>query len=120
MKNKEIDKIIPSSFRDPSGFVFYQDDIIYRQINTEYKEHYDHLITSGLYDALVNDGVLIPHIEVTIESLEPDKVYKIIRPEKIPFISYPYEWCFSQLKAAALTTITIQKKAIEFGMSLKM
>ena len=119
MKTREIDKIIPSSFRDPSGFIFYQDDIIYRQINTIYKEQYDHLITSGLYDALVKDGVLIPHIEVTIESLEPDKVYKIIRPEKIPFISYPYEWCFSQLKAAALTTIAIQKKTIEFGMSLK-
>jgi hypothetical protein len=115
----KIDKIIESSFRDPSGFIFYQDGIIYRQINTVYKEQYDHLMTSGLYEALINAGLLIPHIEVTIGSLDPDKAYKIIRPEKIPFISYPYEWCFSQLKAAALTTLTIQKKAIEFGMSLK-
>ena len=44
---------------------------------------------------------------------------KIIKPEPIPFISYPYEWCFSQLQDAALTTIRILKRALEFGMSLK-
>ncbi len=48
-----------------------------------------------------------------------DRVYKTIEPELIPFISYPYEWCFSQLKNAALTTLEIQKTALNFGMSLK-
>jgi len=37
----------------------------------------------------------------------------------VPFISYPYEWSFSQLKAAALATLEIQKRALAFGMSLK-
>ena len=37
----------------------------------------------------------------------------------IPFISYPYEWCFSQLREAALTTLKVQRKALEFGMSLR-
>ena len=48
-----------------------------------------------------------------------EKHYKTIKPEKIPFISYPYEWCFSQLKHAALATIEIQKKALDFGLTLK-
>ena len=43
----------------------------------------------------------------------------VIRPELIRFVSYPYEWCFSQLQDAALTTLKIQKLALEFGMSLK-
>ncbi|HLK17002.1 MAG TPA: hypothetical protein VKT78_19510 [Fimbriimonadaceae bacterium] len=43
----------------------------------------------------------------------------VIRPEPIPFVSYPYEWSFSQLKDAALLTIAIQKRAIARGMSLK-
>ena len=36
----------PSSFRDPSGFLFYHDDVLYRQINQSYKDDYDHLMVS--------------------------------------------------------------------------
>jgi ribosomal protein L11 methylase PrmA len=43
----------------------------------------------------------------------------VIQPEVLDYISYPYEWCFSQLKAAALTTLTIQRIALEHGMILK-
>jgi hypothetical protein len=74
---------------------------------------------SGLYQALVNDNLLIPHEEISMESPLPERAYKIIRPEPIPFISYPYEWCFSQLRDAALTTLKIQKEALGFGMSLR-
>ncbi|MBC8390540.1 MAG: SAM-dependent methyltransferase [Actinobacteria bacterium] len=108
-----------SSFRDPSGFLFYRDGLIHRQINIIYKENYYHLMNSGLYGTLVDANLLIPHNEVDIESPEPNKAYKIIKPESIPFISYPYEWCFSQLKDAALTTFKIQKIAMDFEMTLK-
>ena len=43
----------------------------------------------------------------------------VFRPARVGFISYPYEWCFSQLKAAALLTLRLQKAAVERGMSLK-
>jgi len=113
------DGILPSSFRDPSGFLFYRDGTIYRQINTAYKENYDHLMDSRFYDSLVKSGLLIPHKEVDITPEEPSDAYKIIEPQPISFISYPYEWSFSQFKNAALTTLEIQKKALDFGMSLK-
>jgi len=110
---------LPASFRDPSGFLFRQNDTIYRQVNLVYKDDYDHLMDSGLYQALVDDNLLIPHEEVGIEPPVPELAYKVIKPEPIPFISYPYEWCFSQLRAAALTTLKIQRKALDFGMSLR-
>jgi len=110
---------IPSSFRDPSGFLFEREGSIYRQVNTVYKEDYDELMNSGLYEDLVDSQLLVPHKEVDIECPKPDQAYKIIKPELISFISYPYEWCFSELKDAALTTLQIQKKALEHGMSLK-
>jgi len=119
MKNLKTNGIVSSSFRDPSGFVFWRDGSIYRQINIPYKEDYDHLMVSGLYKALVEAGLLIPHEEIPAESARPDWCYKIIKPETVSFISYPYEWSFSQLKYAALTTIRIQKKSLDFGMSLK-
>jgi hypothetical protein len=106
-----------ASFRDPSGFLFYQNGLLYRQINLAYEKHYNQLIKSGLYDNLVKNNLLIPHEE--INSLQTDSGYKIIKPLLIPFISYPYEWCFSQLKDAALATLTIQKKALEYNMALK-
>ena len=109
---------VASSFRDPSGFVFFLNGAIYRQINKSYQENYDLLIKSGLYDKLVSLGYLIPHQEVELTKISAE-AYKIIQPQKIPFISYPYEWCFSMLKAAALLTLTIQKTALEYGCSLK-
>ena len=110
---------IPSSFRDPSGFLFHRDGSIYRQVNTVYKENYDRLMSCGLYEALVGTRVLIPHQEVDVESVKFDEAYKVIKPEPVPYISYPYEWCFSQLKDAALATLKIQKISLDHGMSLK-
>jgi ribosomal protein L11 methylase PrmA len=107
------------SFRDPSGFLFYREGELYRQVNLIYKEDYDYLLQSGLYEALVKEKLLISHEDVDLNYAHVDNAYKVIKPQLVPFISYPYEWCFSQLKAAALTTLKIQKKALEFGMSLK-
>ena len=109
-----------SSFRDPSGFIFIQKDGIYRQINNNYKMHYDHLMNSGLYSTLIEQGLLIPHEEVNSSiATQHNDLYKVIKPQVIPFISYPYEWSFNQLKDAALLTLGIQKIALEYGMTLK-
>ncbi len=108
-----------ASFRDPSGFIFYHNGEIYRQINQIYKNDYDQLIQSGLFDILTKKGKLIFHQEVDSPSLDSNNLYTIIRPERIPFISYPYEWSFSQLKDAALLTLNIQKVSLNYGMSLK-
>jgi hypothetical protein len=113
------DGVVPSSFRDPSGFVFWQDGSVYRQINALYKDDYDRLMQSGLHKALVGKELIVPHEEVALRSAAPQLAYKVIKPDQIAFVSYPYEWSFSQLKDAALTTLDIQKKALEFGMSLK-
>ena len=119
MKKPKTNGNMTSSFRDPSGFIFSQNGAIFRQINLVYKDNYNHLINSGLYQVLVENNLLIPHKEVDTAYARSDKAYKIIKPELISFISYPYEWCFSQLKDAALATLKIQKKSLDFGMSLK-
>lgn len=119
---------LSSSFRDPSGFVFEKDGDLYRQVNSAYKENYERLMTSGLYAKLSEDRLMVRHEEASLEfetvngdseSRDDTLRYKVIRPERIPFISYPYEWCFSQLKDAALLTLSIEKAALAHGMSLK-
>lgn len=113
------DQILSSSFRDPSGFLFTRGERLYRQVNQSYQPDYDHLFSSGLYNKLVSNKLLVPHIEVNVEPANSQPAYKIIEPERVSFISYPYEWCFSQLKDAALRTLRIQKIALKYDMSLK-
>jgi len=115
-KNKEQH---PASFRDPNGYLFTQDSVLYRQINQKYTNEYKNLIESGLYDSLRKSGRLVTHQEVDIAPIQPEKAFQVLQPEPLPFISYPYEWSFSQLKSAALTTLAIQKRALNVGMSLK-
>jgi len=109
----------PSSFRDPSGFVFYYKGEPFRSISLEYREIYDRLINSGLYEKLIDNYLIIPHIETSLNLDKKDAYYKILKPQIVDFISYPYEWCFSQYKDAALTTLKIQKIALDHNMSLK-
>lgn len=110
---------IPSSFRDPSGNLFCYSGTLYRKIHYSYKENYDQLMNSGLYKSLCENNFLIQHNEVLLEEIQLSDTYKIIKPNIIEFVSYPYEWCFSQLKHAALLTLNIQKIALDYGMSLK-
>jgi hypothetical protein len=110
---------VEGSFRDPNGFVFIRDGKIYRQINRSYQDDFELLTSDGLHQSLVDSGLLIDFKEVDLELASSSDAYKIIEPEQLKFISYPYEWSFSQLKDAALTTLKIQKAALNAGMSLK-
>lgn len=110
-----------SSFRDTSGYIFLHHNRIFRRVNMIYRSDYDMLKKSGLWTNLVNENDLINHREVELNSKSIDKknCYKIIQPLIIPFVSYPYEWCFQQLKEAASLILKIQKIALGYNMSLK-
>ena len=110
---------VAGSFRDPSGFVFTSDGVIYRQVNESYRTQYDLLMASGLATDLMERKWLIRHDDVATRPVDRPAAYKVLRPERVPFISYLYEWSFSQLRDAALLTLQVQLRAMTFGMSLK-
>ena len=103
-----------SSFRDPSGYVFIEDNKVKRVINPIYFEQYKALTDSGFYKTLFDKKYLIPHQEVSSTESEIS-----IEASKIPFINYPYEWSFLQYKHAALLTLKIQKLCLENNFTLK-
>jgi len=111
--------VVPSSFRDPSGFVFARQEDLLRQVNLPWGDQYDLFMGSGLYSALVEGGLLIPHEEVDLSLAATPGAHRVLRPERIPFVSYPYEWSFSQLKDAALVTLRVQRIALDHDMSLR-
>jgi len=112
-------KSIGSSFRDPAGFIFSRNGIYFRNIQNSYEENYNRLLSSGLKNDLVEKKLMVDFSDVSDDFKLDQDTYKVILPEQIPYISYPYEWCFQQLKDAALLTLQIQKIAINRGMSLK-
>lgn len=119
MEKMNVGENMAGSFRDPDGFVFFENGVCYRQINQSYKNDYEQLTNSGLYDELVENRLLIPHKETGFDLAKTAGAFRIILPEIVPFVSYSYEWCFSQLRDAALLTLEIQKRAFDHGMSLK-
>src|SRR5205809_1605 len=68
---------------------------------------------------VVGAGLLVPHEELEAAAWEPGLAYKVLRPEPIEFISYPYEWSFSQYRDAALVALEVQRRALRRGMILK-
>jgi len=115
-----VDGKVSGSFRDPSGFMFKHEGKLYRQVNQKFSKEYDLLMGSGLYEQLSKSKTLVAHKEVDLQLAPiPEIAYRVIEPEVVDFISYPYEWCFNQLQDAAVLTLAIARRALEFGMSLK-
>jgi hypothetical protein len=110
---------VAASFRDPSGFVFTENGQFFRAIHENYRENYDLLKSSGLYQELVDRRWLLPHEEETPRPEIKDGIFKVIKPHQLATIFYAHEWSFSQLKDVALTVLQIQQRAIARGMSLK-
>lgn len=110
---------LPSSFRDPAGFVYERDGNLYRQINLGFQSDLEMLMESGLQRELQSDGLVVGFKEADLSLAATESAAMVIEPERVSMISYPHEWCFSQLKDAALLTLEIVKRSISKGMILK-
>jgi SAM-dependent methyltransferase len=109
----------PGSYRDPSGFVYRRDGILYRQVDRSFGARWDAFLASGLHDRLVERGILVADRPVDLALAADASAHAVVRPEEIPFVSYPYEWTFGQLRDAALLTLDAQSVALAAGFTLR-
>ena len=108
------------SFRDPSGHVYIVDQRVFRTVMPSAAADYECVRSTGLVDQLVREGLLLPETPVRPELLGPwaaGAAYILEHPT-IPYVSYPYEWCFSALKAAALLHLDIHLRALQKAVTL--
>lgn len=105
----------PGSFRDPSGFVFLDERAAYRTINEVFKKDWELMQSSGFARSVMEKGLLLPFEEC---APFPDS-WKTIRSPRLGVISYPYEWCFSQLRDAALLTLSLLEESLRHDLVLK-
>lgn len=110
----------PSSFRDPSGRVYVCGDRIFRTVMEPAVADFEFVQQTGFLERLASDGLTIPAEPVSgdiLGALAQGARYVLEHP-KLPFISYPYEWPFPVLKAAALLHLEIHLKALNSGITL--
>jgi hypothetical protein len=109
----------PGSFRDPESRVFYAGDDVYRALSADGLSDFEALQAAGLLEderivktELVADGA----VDRSLLVHEPAGV---LRHERIPFVSYPYEWTFSMLKDAALLQLDLLLASLDHDLVLK-
>ncbi|TWH31335.1 Ribosomal protein L11 methylase [Aminobacter sp. J15] len=98
------------SFRDPSGSVYTLGSRIFRTVNEVAREAYEKVRDAGVIGEFTSEGRIVGSREVPRSEWPfefPSAAY-LIEHDRVPFISYPYEWSFSELKAAALHHLDLQ------------
>ena len=112
-----------SSFRDPAGYIFESGGRLYRAVHPSAKSDIDALFESGLYRELADRSLLVRHermADAQCKELGLEDGWMALRVvDRLPVISYSCEWTDGQLRAAALLTIEIQKRALLHGLCLK-
>lgn len=107
----------PASFRDPCGRVYIDGANVWRTVTRAYENDWEKLKETGLLSDLTNKG-LLPFQE-TNERIPETEAIAVLKSPRLPFISYSWEWSFSQLKDAALLTLDMHSAALEHGFALK-
>ena len=114
-----------SSFRDPSGYIYYQSDRILRAVMPVAADDFEFVRKSGLLDRLVQEQKLLPYHFVDTDFLSNATSWEAATPPafvlehpRVPFISYPYEWCFHALRDAARLQLDLYLSALEYDVML--
>jgi hypothetical protein len=112
----------PGSFRDREGRIYYFDESVYRGISSAAYQNWQKLSASSFFKTACDTGKVIHTAEVDSSVLTQNMGQQwaaVLKHEKVPFISYPYEWSFSMLKDAALLQLELLNSALEDELILK-
>ena len=111
------------SFRDRAARVFFHHGEVYRSLSPRAHSDWRQISSQPFFQRLIASGQVIgtrdlsPEETARIPAIE--SCAGILRHDRIPFVTYPYEWCFSMLRQAALLHLEILERAIPQGVILK-
>jgi ribosomal protein L11 methylase PrmA len=107
----------PGSFRDWDSRVFYDDARILRALSQDGLGDWLALSRSKLFAEAVAEGKLVATSRV--DHAAPAGAVAVLEHEPVPFVSYPYEWPFAMLRAAALLQLELLRRALDEDLTLK-
>ena len=112
-------RALPGSFRDPSGRVYELGNRIFRTVAHHFAADFDFVESTGFFEKLIANKRLLPFEKVSIDILKTTNSFKyLLEVPLLRLVSYPYEWSFPALKAAALLHLEIHLAALEYGITL--
>jgi SAM-dependent methyltransferase len=109
----------PGSFRDPANRVFHLGDQVLRGLGPQAAADWRSLAASDFFAALLAEGKVCGTTAVDPTTLPDTGWTTVLRHERIPFVSHPYEWSFGMLRDAALLHLEILRRALEAGFTVK-
>ena len=108
----------PGSFRDRQSRVYYDGGEVLRSLSREGLADWEALAASETYTRFREAGRLVL-TELVAEGDFEEGWSGLLRHERIPFVTYPYEWTFGMLKDAALLSLDLMLGAVDDGLILK-
>lgn len=120
----------PASFRDPANQVFYAGGEVRRGLRGAAVDDWRALSASGFFQRMVEQGGICATDEIgggegAGATAAPDAAAAaddfdlVLRHERIPFVSHPYEWTFSMLRDAALLHLDLLRASVTEGLITK-
>lgn len=108
------------SFRDPRGHIYLTAGRVFRTVTQKGIDEYSHVKKTGLLDKLVasNQVLAFEEIDKNAHGFGQPDVTLLLEHPRLPFVSYPYEWGFQQLKSAALLQLDICLEALRHDVTL--
>jgi ribosomal protein L11 methylase PrmA len=110
----------PGSFRDPSGRVRVRGRQVLRAVFEPGRAGFEAARDAGIYDKAIAAGRLVGMKDAdpaALAGFEPAPCHVVEHP-CLDFVSYPYEWTFSALKAAALLHLDLHIDLLGDGFTL--
>lgn len=110
----------PGSFKDPDGRVIVHRGEVYRTLteDTARRMRANH----ETLEALSRDGKLIASRLISREEAGlPAELCgeTLLHHERVPVVTYPFEWSFDMLREAAVCTLDVLKQCLAQGLILK-
>ena len=97
-------------------------DGVFRVLSAAGLEDWNALAGSKLWRALQDEGRVVATEPAEVDALPEllaGGVAGALRHERVPFVSYPYEWPFTMLKDAALLQLELNRRALRSDLALK-
>ncbi len=112
------------SFRDRDGRIYRIDGRIIRGVSAAALADFEKLTTTDFYPRFrknkrLVDSSIVPAEQVALPEPEKRQWAGFIEHERVPVISYPYEWTFGMLRDAAVLQLDLTEAAILENMTLK-
>jgi hypothetical protein len=112
----------PGSFRDPASTVLSSDGRILRGLGDEAAAAYEATAATAAYRDAVAAGRIVGTRRLAADEIPADVAERftaVLEHERIPFISYPYEWSFSMLQDAGTLHLELLLAALAEDITMK-